>query len=137
MKIEVGKTYVKHGGTNRFKIEVRWSAHLFEGRMINPNTGSPIAGTAYMFNAAGEALGWRGNSVGASLGWSLKDPTPAYEYRLLYEGLVDTKWTPLRKSTPQYVCTSSKFLVREVGNHESTRLIGVEEFKELQKKSPA
>ena len=135
MKLEVGKTY-RHSmaeNTTKFVIEHQWSDHLFEGRALN-TSGQPI-GNSYMFNATGEALGWRGNRHGASLGWRIVEQSE-YEYRLIYEGLVDNKWTRLTATSPRYNYGSSKYLVRERGNHASTRLVDSTELKALQSKAP-
>lgn len=135
MQLVKGEIYRQNNGVNRFCIEHRWSSNLFSGRRVGAS--NVPTGHEYLFNSVGEALGWKGNDYGtASLGWRLQPDVPQYEYRLVYEGLVDTQWTRLTKATPRYVYSSSQFLIRETGNNASVRLIGLDEFKKLQAASP-
>jgi hypothetical protein len=136
LKLEVGKTYAHATGDMRFAITQQWSTHLFEGHAVGPN-GNKLNGVTYMFNNAGEAIGWRGNKHNASLNWRLKDDNPDYEYRLIYNGAVDTSWSRLTKLSPRYSFDTSKYLIRERNKHETTRLIEGTELKALQEKAPA
>jgi hypothetical protein len=45
---------------------------------------------------------------------------------------VDTVWSRLTPVNPRYTYASSKFILREVNNHSSTRLTDAEEIKRLQ-----
>jgi hypothetical protein len=136
MKLEIGKIY-QHSATSiatKFKIEAQWSSQLFEGRALN-SFGHPF-GNAYLFNAAGEALGWRGNTQNATLGWRLRDTKDSYEFRMIYDGLVDNSWRTLTKSDPRYVYPGAKFLVRKRGDHGTTDLIDSDGIRALQTDAP-
>lgn len=134
MKLELGKTY-RHSdpaSKSRFRIEAQWSSNLFEGRCIGPNGNS--SGYSYMFNIAGEALGWRGNQHKATLGWRLCETVEEYEYILIYEGHLDNRWTTLSKTSPRVFYSGSKYLVRKKDNHASTEVYTVDELRALQAK---
>jgi hypothetical protein len=139
IKIQVGKTYRNNmssgAGATRYRIEKQWAPSYFTGRAVD-STGRAI-GPVYLFTSFGVPFGFEDNTLTSTFNWTLIEDKVAHEYRMIYEGTVDSGWTRVGPSLPRYVYASAQYMVREVGDNtnKTLNLLNHSEFKALQAKS--